>query len=1113
MTSSTENSPVKMVMTAASANGHELEDLSWLLDILRSVQLEQFFARIRDQLQVTRLDHFEFVQAEDLEKVGMARPAARRLLDVVKKKRRKAMMGKLIPARFTKQMGGGKQQHALQQSQPNQPQLDTHALTCLIHAKDITLQEKLGDGSFGVVRRGEWATPSGRILPIAAKVLKQDTLTQPGIFEDFVKEVQSMHCLDHENLIRLYGIVLTQPMMMIVELAPLGSLIDFLHRENGRVPLNTVWDYAIQIARGMAYLESKRFIHRDLACRNVLLAAVDRVKIGDFGLMRALPQEDDCYVMTERKKVPFPWCAPESLKSRQFSHASDTWMFGVTLWEMFSFGEEPWIGLNGAQILRKIGREDERLHQPDACPNAIYSIMMQCWAKSPTDRPTFEALKDFLTETALPLVMAISEFNSEGKLSIHRGDAIIVIDGRQGDPWWRGQNQRTFDIGDFPRQIVRDAAGKKAKEMKKKAVHQHTQPPMPPASNVEMLAGRQMKMKDDKKPLRPPPPKQPSTSHRKDESLIDFTLMTKEEKTTYQRTREPRPQDAQQQQQQQQQQQLVVISPPPPPVQHPPVPQEHVQQHSILDEPIDVPQEEEEAGEFDDRTYANYPNNSDQYADQTFSINNTSSESLEVRSNPQHGMQDTTFDSLPPVKIEAEIEEEEEKDEDDPFDTSGVIIPPKEPGPLQQQQQQQGDNNAWSHDSMMYRLMAEASNNLPQLTSPMSPPAFNPADVVLGSNEAIAGLESPMIMGNHNPAGAASLDWLAAGVQKDLKLEESQQVFQFPPASNRPQSTIYQPTFSVQQQQQQSSMISAPTLQPQKVRLTCANPSMTQQHQQQQSQVQHQPVQAIAPQQPQLNKEFLAELEKDLGHKEASANLMPHSPALVQQQQQQQPASQQQQQARIPGAIPPPPQQNQRRGLSRRMSNSMSSLNGGNPNPTSPPQRNTPPPQVRQLQQQQLQQQQELRVALPPSRNDTLPPTGGKTTAHIKPFISPTAAMGDVVARSANWKQLTTSGGGRPHYQPLRDNDPPAYSSVARPINHLEVNKVAQVGKMVPGVSASQCRSALEAVNWDTAIAIKNLKIDKLYRIGVADKPTCDRMLASVGWDLERAAGMLLDEL
>lgn len=43
-------------------------------------------------------------------------------------------------------------------------------------------------------------------------------------------------------------------------------------------------------------------------------------------------------------------CAPESLKSRQFSHASDTWMFGVTLWEMFTFGQEPWMGYNGSQV-------------------------------------------------------------------------------------------------------------------------------------------------------------------------------------------------------------------------------------------------------------------------------------------------------------------------------------------------------------------------------------------------------------------------------------------------------------------------------------------------------------------------------------------------------------------------------------------------------------------------------------------------------------------------------------------------------------------------------------------------------------------------------------------
>jgi len=39
-------------------------------------------------------------------------------------------------------------------------------------------------------------------------------LSQPGAFEDFVKEVNAMHILDHPNLIRLYGVVLTSPLMM-----------------------------------------------------------------------------------------------------------------------------------------------------------------------------------------------------------------------------------------------------------------------------------------------------------------------------------------------------------------------------------------------------------------------------------------------------------------------------------------------------------------------------------------------------------------------------------------------------------------------------------------------------------------------------------------------------------------------------------------------------------------------------------------------------------------------------------------------------------------------------------------------------------------------------------
>jgi serine/threonine protein kinase len=154
--------------------------------------------------------------------------------------------------------------------------------------------------------------------------------------------------------------------------------------------------FIVQIARGMEFLISQGVLHRDVACRNFLLSN-GIVKISDFGFACLLNDQECVETDLPTECKPLRWMSPEAFNMNLFSEASEVWSFGVSLWEICTKGCFPYSSLSDAEVLKAIQSEDY-LKCPEGCDDKVYQIMLQCWTKDRTSRPTFTMLTRKLEE-------------------------------------------------------------------------------------------------------------------------------------------------------------------------------------------------------------------------------------------------------------------------------------------------------------------------------------------------------------------------------------------------------------------------------------------------------------------------------------------------------------------------------------------------------------------------------------------------------------------------------------------------------------------------------------------------------------------------------------------
>ncbi|XP_027891578.1 protein tyrosine kinase 2aa isoform X2 [Xiphophorus couchianus] len=269
----------------------------------------------------------------------------------------------------------------------------------VVEARDYEIQRDridlgrcIGEGQFGDVHQGVYNCPDKPPLPVAIKTCKN--CTTDSVREKFLQEALTMRQFDHPHIVKLIGVITENPVWIIMELCTLGELRSFLQVKKYSLDLSTLILFSYQLSTALAYLESKRFVHRDIAARNVLVSSVDCVMLGDFGLSRYM--EDSSYYKASKGKLPIKWMAPESINFRRFTSASDVWMFGVCMWEILMYGIKPFQGVKNNDVIGRI-ENGERLAMPPQCPPTLYSLMTKCWSYDPSKRPRFTELKTQLS--------------------------------------------------------------------------------------------------------------------------------------------------------------------------------------------------------------------------------------------------------------------------------------------------------------------------------------------------------------------------------------------------------------------------------------------------------------------------------------------------------------------------------------------------------------------------------------------------------------------------------------------------------------------------------------------------------------------------------------------
>ena len=307
------------------------------------------------------------------------------------------------------------------------------------------LQERIGAGGMGEVYRAQ-DPRLGR--HVAIKILTSAVADDPARCARFEREAQLLASLNHPNIATIHGFEESGAMRaLVMELVEGETLAERIARARATdapalsaggfcIPMEEALALAQQIAEALEAAHQKNIVHRDLKPANIKITPAAKVKVLDFGLAKALTDqepENEATSLGVRPDVSrdglimgtAAYMSPEQSHGHPLDTRTDVWAFGCVMYEMLTgrkaFGRTTIV--DTVTALRT--EEPDWSVLPAAAPASIRLLIERCLAK-----------------------------DARNRLSDIR-DVVIEIDGlrraasHQRDPSLRGDRRRTLVILPF----------------------------------------------------------------------------------------------------------------------------------------------------------------------------------------------------------------------------------------------------------------------------------------------------------------------------------------------------------------------------------------------------------------------------------------------------------------------------------------------------------------------------------------------------------------------------------------------------------------------------------------------------------------------------------------